>query len=116
MATLQATGKVLKIGKVQEVGEKKFKKRAILIEETIKGKDKDFTNTVYAEFTQDKCAVLDNFKVGQMVEVSINVKSTEYQGKYFTNLNAFAIKEAGSSSSTSKSKVDTFEDSGDLPF
>lgn len=116
MATLNATGKILKIGKTQEVGEKKFKKRAILLEETIKGKDKDFTNTVFAEFTQDKCSLLDKYKVGQLVEVGINVKSTEYQGKYFTNLNAFSIKEAGESSKPS-SKADTqVPDEDDLPF
>lgn len=114
MANLNATGKILKIGKLQEVGAKNFKKRAILIEETIQTKDKSLVNIVYADFTQDKCSLLDNFSVGQMVEIALNVKSNEHEGKYYTNLTAYAIKESGDNTATNQNILSSND--SDLPF
>ena len=52
-------------------------------------------------------------EVGQDVEVSVNVSSREYNGKYFHNLAAWKIW-AGGKKEEPKAQVEEVED--DLPF
>ena len=46
------------------------------------------------EVVKDKCALLDNFEVGQDVQVSFDIRGNEYNGKYFVNLSAWKIQSA----------------------
>jgi single-strand DNA-binding protein len=43
------------------------------------------------QINQDKCNILDKFKEGQEVEVSFNLRGREWNGKYFTNLEAWKV-------------------------
>jgi single-strand DNA-binding protein len=46
------------------------------------------------EFVKDKCPPLDNFKIGQRVKVSFDIRGSEYNGKYYVNLSAWKIASA----------------------
>ncbi len=43
------------------------------------------------QLTQDKCAAIDAHQDGDKIKVSFDLRGREWQGKYFTNLNAWRI-------------------------
>lgn len=44
------------------------------------------------QLTQDKCGVIDGYPEGEKVKVSFDLRGREWQGKYFTNLNAWKVE------------------------
>jgi single-strand DNA-binding protein len=60
------------------------------------------------QLTQDKCGLLDSFQEGQKLKVSFDLRGREWQGKYFTNLNAWKIEQAASTSSIPAAPIDSF--------
>ena len=44
------------------------------------------------QLTQDKCGIIDATQDGEKVKVSFDLRGREWQGKYFTNLNAWKIE------------------------
>ena len=57
------------------------------------------TDGMYPQFvkfqlTQDKCNAIDSFDEGEKIKVSFDLRGREWQGKYFTNLNAWRIDKA----------------------
>ena len=44
------------------------------------------------ELMNDKCSLADNLTEGQEVTVHYNIRSREWQGRYFTNLTAWKIE------------------------
>lgn len=57
--------------------------------------DSKYPQDIKFEIVKDKCALLDQFAVGQAVNVSFDIRGNEYQGKYYVNLNCWKIQ-AGS--------------------
>jgi single-strand DNA-binding protein len=50
------------------------------------------------QLTQDKCGIIDGYPEGEKIKVSFDLRGREWQGKYFTNLNAWKVdKVAGNS-------------------
>ena len=59
------------------------------------------TEDTYPQFvkfqlTQDKCNLIDTFQEGDKMKVSFDLRGREWQGKYFTNLNAWRLEKATS--------------------
>ncbi len=53
----------------------------------------------YSEFVkfqavQERCQLLDAFQEGDVVKVSFDLRGREWNGKFFTNLNAWRIEKA----------------------
>lgn len=46
------------------------------------------------QLTQDKCSAIDSFQEGERIKVSFDLRGREWQGKYFTNLNAWRVDKA----------------------
>ena len=73
-------------------------------------------------FGADKVDNLNKFnKVGDVVNVEFNVQTNEWQGKYFTSLQAWLIKkvDAGSAVDQYQKQADQFDpeaNQDDLPF
>lgn len=68
----------------QQVTEK-FSKREFVVTD---GVDSDYPQHIILQATRDKCSLLDQFKVNDMVDVAINIRGREWtspQGeiKYF---------------------------------
>lgn len=84
------SGKIKVISPTQEVTAT-YKKRELVVTTT-----EQYPQHILIEFGQDKCNILDNYKVGQEVEVSINLRGREWtnpQGetKYFNSVQAWRI-------------------------
>ncbi|TNE49824.1 MAG: DUF3127 domain-containing protein [Bacteroidetes bacterium] len=83
--------------------------------------DGNYPQLIKFQAVQDRCGMLDNFNEGDMVKVSFDLRGREWNGKYLTNLNAWRIEAASSSSNTSsvpadeQFPADPFPDYNDTP-
>ena len=84
MGTIKGVIKV--IGTTQQVTDT-FKKREFVIV----SQEGQYENFSAFQFTQDRCALGDTLAEGQEVEVFYNIRSKEYQGRWFTNLDAWRV-------------------------
>ena len=50
------------------------------------------------QLTQDKCELLDTYNEGDDLSVHFDLRGREWNGKYFTNLNAWRIDNAAGAS------------------
>ena len=65
---MQVTGKIKVINQTQNVSAS-FKKRELVV-----STEEQYPQHILIEFNQDKCDVLDNYTVGDSVNVSINLR------------------------------------------
>jgi single-strand DNA-binding protein len=55
------------------------------------------------QLTQDRCSIIDSHKEGDKIKVYFDLRGREWQGKYFTNLNAWKMERDASTTSTANS-------------
>ncbi len=53
------------------------------------------------QLTQDKCELLDAYNEGDNLSVHFDLRGREWNGKYFTNLNAWRVDNAASANAGS---------------
>jgi len=100
-----------------------FQKREFILEYI---ENPQYPELIKFELTQDRCDIIDQYKVGEMVDVWFNIRGrkwTDPQGvvKYFNSLQAWRIQPP---SDTSENDSDTgtesewseSEEQDDLPF
>ncbi len=85
-----------------------------------------YPNYIKFQLVQDRVNVIDNIEEGTMLKVYFDLRGREWQGKYFTNLNAWRIEAIGQESKPKAPAGDFpssppgFTDEGssydDLPF
>lgn len=88
---MEITGKIRVIN-LEHVVSDSFKKRELVVTT-----DEQYPQHIIMEFTQDKCAILDGYKVGEDVKVSINLRGREWvnpQGetRFFNTIQAWRIE------------------------
>lgn len=109
---MEISGKVIVIGNTETVGQNGFTKRMLVVETT-----EQYPQKIAIDFVKDKTSVLDNYKVNDSVKVSVNVRGSEYNGRYFVNLQGWKIEKVDASNiEVVDAKVLTEEAHSDLPF
>ena len=123
---MEVIGKVKLIGDVQTFGSAGFRKRELVVTT-----DEQYPQMIMIEFLQDKVDLLNNYKVGQDVKVSINLRGREWinpqgEAKYFNSITGWRIESLYQSASNAQNlpPVDQFqpatnfteEEPDDLPF
>ncbi|MFT6215987.1 MAG: hypothetical protein ACJAS3_002388 [Roseivirga sp.] len=93
---MEVKGKILEISQTQQISAA-FKKREFVLEFA---ENPQYPEFVKFELIQDKCELLDKYKVEQTVNVAFNLKGrkwTDAQGqvKYFNSLQAWKISDEG---------------------
>jgi hypothetical protein len=88
---MEVSGKIKVINPEQQVSAS-FKKRELVVTT-----DEQYPQHIMVEFTQDKCDLLNSYKVGEGVKVSINIRGREWvspQGetKYFNSIQGWRIE------------------------
>jgi len=120
---MDVTG-ILKVkSNTQQVSEK-FKKREFVITDN----SSQYPQHISFQLVQDKCAIIDQYNVGDEIKVHFNLRGREWtspQGeiKYFNSLEAWRI-EGGNSSAPAGNKMEAVSESftsassegDDLPF
>lgn len=90
-------GKLHEIFDEQQVSDK-FRKREFVLEIP----DGSYTQFIKFQLTQDKCNVLDQFKIGDDVKVAFNLTGKPFVKNgttmYFTNLGAWRVEKADAAS------------------
>ena len=59
--------------------------------------DGTYPNFIKFQLVQDRCPLLDNYNEGDSIKVYFDLRGREWQGKYFTNLNAWKLEMEGTS-------------------
>jgi single-strand DNA-binding protein len=124
------------IGKVVKVYDTESKSASFQTREFVIGTEETYPQFVKFQATQDRCNIVDGINEGDKVKVFFDLRGREWQGKYFTNLNAWKIEKQAAEVATQSSspanmdvdfppfegKISTgssnggFDDFGDLPF
>lgn len=91
-------------GRIKIIGETQtfdsgFSKRQFVITT-----DEQYPQDLAIDFVKDKCNILDQYNEGDEVEVSINLRGNEYNGKYYVNLQAWKIAKVSSNTATDDSE------------
>lgn len=110
---MKVTGNIKQIMDTQVVSDK-FQKRELVVTS-----NDMYPQDLLIQFTQDKCEVLNNYKVGQDVEIDINLRGREWtspQGevKYFNTIEGWRIAESTAESLSTQTTEDN--QTSDLPF
>ena len=125
---MEVTGRVKVVDQTKEVGSGGFRKRDIVVTT-----DEQYPQHISVQFVQDKCELLDSYKVGDNVKVDINLRGREWtnpQGEvvYFNTIQGWRIsklqEEAAAAGAPPMPAAQTFEpaatfkeeDHDDLPF
>ncbi len=68
------------------------------------------------QLVQDRCGLIDEYQEGQGIKVHFDLRGREWQGKYFTNLNAWRIEKPSTSSTPPPSSSnESFPSASDEP-
>lgn len=79
---------IKRVWPIQEVGEKKHKKRDFVVEE----KEGQYPNSIcFCLFWEDKVGAIKEENLGSECDVEYNAKTSEYKERYFTNLNVWKV-------------------------
>ena len=116
MSDLRVTGVIKKINPIekgQSKAGKEWQKQTFVIDTG----EKFNPEVCFQVFGAEKCENLTKYnKVGDNVEVSFNVSSREFNGKYYHNLDAWKVsKSEGMTTAPAPANVDA-EGVDDLPF
>lgn len=115
---MEVQGKIKMIGETQTFGNNGFRKREVVVTT-----EEQYPQHLAIEFVQDKTELLNNYKVGQNVKISINLRGREWtnpQGevKYFNSIQGWRIEnlqpEASSEGIPPVPPVEAFEPADDL--
>lgn len=122
---MDVEGKLIEVFETKKVTET-FQKREFVLE---LGNNPNYPETVLFQLVQDKCDLLNNYKVNDQVNVSFDLKGRKWvspQGetKYFNSLQAWKLASSGAGAGNDQAMPDfpdappevppTLED--DLPF
>ena len=91
---MEVQGKIKLINKTETFGKNNFAKREIVVIT-----EEQYPQHISIEFVQDKCDLLDKFKIGQDVIIGINLRGREWtnpQGdvKHFNSIQGWKISKA----------------------
>ena len=101
--SFQLTGKLKKIDSIVQVSEKFSKREFVITDES-----SQYPQDIIFQSVQDKCSLLDACNVGDVVQVSFNLRGREWTSptnevKYFNTLEAWRIEGGQTSASASAS-------------
>lgn len=123
---MEISGRIKAIEDTQSFGANGFRKREVVVTT-----DEQYPQHILVEFTQDKCDLLNNYRIGEPVKVSINLRGREWvnpQGetKYFNSIQGWRIDKENVPQSNNETPPanDSFqpatnykeEEHDDLPF
>jgi hypothetical protein len=89
---------------------KEWAKRTIVVTT-----NETYPQDIAIDFLGDKISQINNFQVGNPVDVGINLRGQEYNGKYYTSINGWKISATVGIVNNSEQNP-AREETADLPF
>jgi len=91
-------------GKIEKIFDTEQKSASFTAREfVIEVADGQYPQMVKFQLVQDKCTLVDDYSEGDQIEVEFDLRGREWNGKYFTNLQAWRISRAGEGGGSSGS-------------
>jgi hypothetical protein len=107
----KAEGKVHKIFDTEQKSAT-FQAREFVIEVA----DGQYPQMVKFQLVQDKCNLIDGYAEGEAISVDFDLRGREWNGKYFTNLQAWRVARAdGAAQPASEGGAADSKDGGKYP-
>ncbi len=130
--SFELQGEIHSIGQTTEYGQNGFTKREFVVKLTGEGENERYPNYIAMELIKDKCALMDNYNIGDEITAHFNFSGRLWSGnggpeKCFTSLQAWRIEGATTgaemgaydqspppASFDQSAAIDNFDD--DIPF
>jgi len=106
--SFEIAGKVVKVFDIESKTES-FQARDFVIESV----NDRYPQMIKFQLTQDRCSIVDNCKEGDDIKVYFDLRGREWNGKYFTNLNAWKVESINTNQAAAI--PDTPVSQGDFP-
>lgn len=102
---MEVQGKIKLLGETEHIGNKGFSKRDVVVTT-----EDQYPQHISIQFTQDKCDLLDHYKVGSNVKISINLRGREWTSpkgevKHFNSIEGWRIESLDTAISSSTPPV-----------
>ncbi len=112
---MQVKGEIIVLNEVQNVTDS-FKKREVVIRT-----DEQYPQEINIETHQDKTSILDSFKVGDVVNVSINLRGRKWTSpqnvdKWFNTIVGWRVELVSNGTGTEPVQGQTEEEEDEVPF
>jgi len=106
---MEVAGKIKVLGETQTFGNNGFRKREVVVTT-----DEQYPQMLMVEFIQDKCDLLNSFKIGDDVKININLRGREWinpegVAKYFNSIQGWRIEKINADASSNVPPVETIE-------
>ena len=110
----EVQGKIKVIQQAETFGT--FTKRGVVVTTA-----EQYPQDIMIEFVQDKCSLLDSYKVGQDVTIGINLRGKEWinpegVAKYFNTIQGWKINSVSTQDAATALQPEAKEPKEDLPF
>lgn len=97
--TFEVQGIIHSLGETTAYGQNGFTKREFVIKLSGEGENPDYPNYVALELIKDKCALMDQYQIGQEVIAHFNLSGRLWSAagkpeKCFTSLQAWRVESA----------------------
>ncbi len=79
-------------GKIHKIFDTESKTETFQAREFVITTDGVYPQFIKFQLTQDRCGIVDNYNEEEMVKVYFDLRGREWNGRYFTNLNAWKIE------------------------
>ena len=83
-------GEIILIKETELIGTRGFQKRELVLKTTEKGRGQK----ILIEFQQVYVDLLDAYRVGDIVQISIDIRGRKWQDRYFTAIVGWKIENA----------------------
>lgn len=104
-------GVITFIGEQTEVGQNNLPKITFVVEEN---NDKEYKSSLAVDLLWEKVDMIKAHKVGDAVKLGLNFRTSEYNGRHFTNISAWRIEPVDGSAPAAAPAADKSNE--DLPF
>jgi len=94
-------------GTLHHIGETEAKTEAFSAREFVIETDGNYPQLIKFQLVQDRCDLINNYSLGESITVHFDLRGREWNGKYFTNLNAWKVEGQQVSNGTAPAKEET---------
>ncbi len=81
-------------GTLHKIFETEVKKNNFQVRNFVLKTEGQYPQVVKFQLTQDRCDIVNAFNEGDQIKVHFDIRGTEWNGNYITNLNAWRIEKA----------------------
>jgi Domain of unknown function (DUF3127) len=113
--SMEFIGKILTITKKEAIGAQGLEKQSVVLEES---NDKQYKDSIMMDFFGEKCGLIAELGVGDVVKMYFNPRAKEYNARWYNSINGWKVEviQKGNGASSAAPVAGGYDDNEDLPF